>query len=194
MPLRGPMCDCCGARVPQFLNLNEELRFRILRLILEGRTTLATSELRSATRCGPRWAKIWILHRGVPQARFPGPPCAFCNAPLPNSRSRQCLHCKASWHDRQVPSTLVVSPPRRGDLLWTGSIAGTTWDVVFDRLGESEVAERSVWLLAIRSDSGYLEHHWWSPESKTVGGVLPNWQSSDVKSLKAVLIKAGRSS
>lgn len=197
-PRRGPVCDSCGVRVPQFAGLSQEDRFRILKLILEGRQMLATRELRAATGCGLRWAKIWMRHNGEPQPRFPGPPCPFCGAALPNSRSRQCLKCKADWHGRDLALPTSTPSPPCGALLWTGDVTRSTWFVV--SRGRSEpspgdpesVETESVWLLDVSSSDGYSERHSWSPSRRIISGTLPGWQSTDVKALKVVLEDWGR--
>jgi hypothetical protein len=53
----------------------------------------------AATGAPPRFAKIWVIHEGKPQPRFPGPPCPHCGNPLASSRARQCLHCHRDWHN-----------------------------------------------------------------------------------------------
>jgi len=94
-PERGALCRTCKTHVPQFVELSDDDRRRILDLIDEDPLG-AMSELEAVTGCPPRWAKIWVQHRG--DARFKGPPCPECGEPLPSAGSRQCLHCKADWH------------------------------------------------------------------------------------------------
>lgn len=198
LPSRGPACDACGVRIPRFASLTRTDRFRILKLILEGRKMHAMRELRAATGCGLRWAKIWVLHHGEPQPRFPGPPCPSCGAALPSSKSRQCLKCKADWHGQTVAVRSLPPGPPCGALLWTGSAASATWYVLSrgravpdpsdSGLDESE----AVWLLEISSSDGYNEQHWWSPTRQILSGALPGWQSSDIKAVKAALSEKAR--
>lgn len=191
-PRRGPVCDSCGVRIPQFACLGRADRLRILKLILEDRQILAIRELRAATGCGLRWAKIGVLHNGEPQSRFPGPPSPFCGAPLPNSRSRQCLKCKADWHGQDLVLQSQPSPPC-GALLWTGKAAGSTWFIVSKGRSSPAPGNResgateSVWLLDVSSDDGYSAQHWWAPTGQILSSTLPGWQSSDIKALKAAL-------
>ena len=97
-PERGERCEHCGVLIPQFAELHDQDRARILRLIVEGRTILAQQELEACTGAPPRFAKIWVIHSGRPSPRFPGPPCPHCGKPLATSRAKQCLHCHADWH------------------------------------------------------------------------------------------------
>ena len=97
-PERGDKCDLCGVHVPQFAELSDRDRARILKLVLEGRKILAQEELQACTGAPVRFAKIWVNHSGRPNHRFPGPPCPHCGGPLASSRAKQCLHCHANWH------------------------------------------------------------------------------------------------
>jgi hypothetical protein len=94
-PERGVRCDRCKTLVPQFAELLDVDRARIVRLILEGRPVLAQAELEACTGAPPRFAKIWVLHSGRPSPRFLGPPCPLCGKALASSRAKQCLHCHA---------------------------------------------------------------------------------------------------
>ena len=97
-PDRGLKCDSCGVLVPVFAELTDADRARIVGIVTAGQPTLAQAELQACTGAPPRFAKIWVLHSGRPNARFPGPPCPHCGKPLASSRAKQCLHCHADWH------------------------------------------------------------------------------------------------
>ncbi len=97
-PDRGIKCECCGTFVPEFEDFPDAARSRVLALIREERHMLAQAELMAATGAPVRFAKIWVIHGGQGRPRFPGPPCPHCGAPLPSSRSKQCLTCHADWH------------------------------------------------------------------------------------------------
>jgi hypothetical protein len=97
-PDRGLRCDCCGGVVPEFAELTDADRVRIIGLAFRGQHTLAEAELQACTGAPPQFAKIWVLHAGRPNPRFPGPPCPHCGKPLASSRAKQCLHCHIDWH------------------------------------------------------------------------------------------------
>ncbi|WP_313920213.1 hypothetical protein [Tahibacter sp.] len=97
-PRRGLYCPRCNTYIPEFSALSDVDRHRIRRLCLEHRRELAMAELRAATGCSGRWAKIWVIHAGRPGTLFPGPPCPHCGKPLRTARARQCPHCLAQWH------------------------------------------------------------------------------------------------
>lgn len=97
-PPRGPLCHHCGLRIPQFLDLTDTARARVLDLICSNQRIMAMRELQAQTGCSLRWAKLWVVHSGRPLSRRPGPPCPFCGAPLKTSRARLCLHCGRDWH------------------------------------------------------------------------------------------------
>jgi hypothetical protein len=67
-PERGVRCDRCKTLVPQFAELLDADRARIVRLILEGRPVLAQAELEACTGAPPRFAKIWVLHSGTTES------------------------------------------------------------------------------------------------------------------------------
>ena len=69
-PDRGPLCERCRTRIPQFAELTTRDRERVLALIRNKQFTLAMRELGAATGCNRRWAKIWVLHSGRPHPRF----------------------------------------------------------------------------------------------------------------------------
>ncbi len=200
-PPRGPICDCCGVRVPQFADLEERDRARVLQLIRDNRDMVARQELIAATGCSERWAKIWVQHRGRPQPRFPGPPCPFCGVQLPSLQSQQCLHCKADWHLAEVQPVTDVAPPLRGSLVWHGPAGGETWYVFFERLAAPSEIERAetvtllappVWILRFVGSGGSDEERSWSPRERILFGTLSGWSHSDIKALKAALILAGQ--
>lgn len=93
LPQRGLLCHVCGLRVPQFVALKSPLRRRIIWLINQRRPLMAAAELRAAISCPERWARLWVLHKGRPGRRRPGPPCRHCRTPLQHSRSSRCLIC-----------------------------------------------------------------------------------------------------
>jgi hypothetical protein len=97
-PSRGLLCTKCRTRIPQFVELSAADESRVRHLILEGRTTLAIAELRAATHCCERWAKIWVIHSGRPARVVPGPPCPYCGKPLRTATAKQCPHCLRAWH------------------------------------------------------------------------------------------------
>jgi hypothetical protein len=87
------LCDHCAQFIPAMdLAAPEIARIRGLGL------TLARAELIAATGCTEAAAGLWVEHAGVAMAVRPGPPCPFCGASLPTTRSRQCLRCSADWH------------------------------------------------------------------------------------------------
>ena len=107
-PERGPLCERCRTRIPQFAELTTNDRERVSALIRNKQFTHAVRELRAATGCNERWAKIWVLHSGGPHSRFDGPPCPLCGKALASLRAKQCLHCHADWHG--APSSPLVEP------------------------------------------------------------------------------------
>jgi hypothetical protein len=97
-PERGDRCERCGVLIPRFVDLSDADRARIIALILNGQQTLAQEELKACTGAPPRFAKIWAIHSGKADLRYPGPPCPHCGEPLATSRAKQCLHCHRDWH------------------------------------------------------------------------------------------------
>jgi hypothetical protein len=100
-PDRGLLCPNCNTLVPQFAELSEVAKENLLELIQKNEHMLAMAELQLLTSCPERWAKIWVLHSGIPgkpRDRFAGLPCPHCGQPLYSAKSRQCPHCFASWH------------------------------------------------------------------------------------------------
>lgn len=97
-PERGVPCERCGVLVPQFADLQDVDRARILKLVTSGQMTLAQEEVKACTGAPERFAKIWVIHAGWPRPRSPGPPCPHCGMPLATSRAKQCLHCHRDWH------------------------------------------------------------------------------------------------
>jgi hypothetical protein len=84
-PTRGQLCHHCGLRIPEFAELNDAGRSRVLYLIRNNRRIMAIRELQSITGCSLLWAKLWVHHAGRPEALHPGPPCPFCGEPLRTS-------------------------------------------------------------------------------------------------------------
>ena len=97
-PTRGQLCHHCGLHIPEFAELNNAGRRRVLELIRDQRRIMAIRELQTITGCSLRWAKLWVHHAGRPLALHPGPPCPFCGNPLKTSRAQLCLHCGQDWH------------------------------------------------------------------------------------------------
>jgi hypothetical protein len=98
-PTRGQLCHHCGLRIPEFAELNDAGRSRVLYLIRNNRRIMAIRELQSITGCSLLWAKLWVHHAGRPEALHPGPPCPFCGEPLRTSRAQLCVHCGRDWRD-----------------------------------------------------------------------------------------------
>lgn len=141
-PDRGERCGRCGVLVPQFADLTVGDRGRIVHLIIEGRKMLAQRELMAATDAPPRFAKIWVLHEGCPQPRFPGPSCPYCGEPLASSRTRQCLHCHRDWHGAKeavVPAWGGITRARMMDaVLQECPSFASQWSEFLDEWSETE--------------------------------------------------------
>ena len=104
-PERGPMCPKCGTRIPQFVELTGAVEAMLRDLIDRGKKVEATFKLREATGCSLRWAKIWVIHGGVPNTTGePKVPCPHCGEPLRTAQSKQCRFCKREWHSDRVKS------------------------------------------------------------------------------------------
>jgi len=108
LPQRGPVCPKCGVHVPQFDELSDSEAARIQQLITDQRRAMATQELRSATGCPLTWAKIWVFHRGRPDAVGTSAPCPYCGKPLVTALAKQCRYCLMDWHDPQKPKKLTA--------------------------------------------------------------------------------------
>jgi len=93
-----PVCDHCGARIPQFAGLSESDAARVRQLIREMKPQQAARELAHFVGCDPRLARLWVEHRGSPLQVRPGPPCPSCGEPVATSMAKQCLKCGADWH------------------------------------------------------------------------------------------------
>ena len=102
-PDRGPVCPKCRTHIPQFVDLTSELEATLRGLIDRGEKVAATLQLREVTGCSLRWAKIWVIHGGVPNTLSePVSPCPYCGEPLRTAQSRQCRFCKRDWHSGSV--------------------------------------------------------------------------------------------
>jgi hypothetical protein len=191
-PNRGPVCEHCKQHVPQFADLTHAQHMHVLELIRNNHSSKAMAELSRATACDRRWSKIWVLHHGQPQPRFPGPPCPNCGAPLPSSNSQQCLSCSADWHGMMRPA-LEPTPPARGSLLWSGFAGTTVRYVVFDSLRIERVAPsdapRSSWVLLLATAERWDGEVVWCPSRMAFETALPGWESEGVQALEMVLIR-----
>jgi hypothetical protein len=98
-PERSLLCHECQTRIPQFADLSERDETRIRSLILQGRKVMAIAELRAATGCGLRWAKIWVIHSGRPNPSKETAQCPYCGEPLRTSLAKQCRFCRRDWHN-----------------------------------------------------------------------------------------------
>jgi len=106
-PERGLVCHRCKVTIPQFKDLSERDESRIRQTIRENRRMMAMAELRAATGCSLRWAKIWVSHEGRPKALEDlTAPCPYCGMPLRTSLAKQCRHCLRDWHDGDNVRTL----------------------------------------------------------------------------------------
>ena len=107
LPKRGPVCPKCGQHIPQFADLGEPMRFRLLQLIGQNQRLLATQELRAVTGCPLSWAKLWTAHWGRPDALGTTAPCPYCGKPLVTALAKQCRYCLMDWHEPQHPKKLA---------------------------------------------------------------------------------------
>jgi len=106
---RGVLCPKCNAHIPQFADLKESDRGRILNLITQQRPTMAMQELRAATGCSIPWAKLWVTHRGRPEwDPEQTAPCPYCGQTLRTPVAKQCRHCRMDWHDVENPIRMVA--------------------------------------------------------------------------------------
>jgi hypothetical protein len=98
-PERGLLCHRCKTVIPQFKDLSEHAESRIRQMIRENRHMMAIAELRDATGCPLRWAKIWVYHEGRPKPfENETAPCPYCGKPLRTSLAKQCRYCGRDWH------------------------------------------------------------------------------------------------
>jgi hypothetical protein len=101
-PERGLFCPRCRTVIPQFKDLSEHDESHIRQMIREDRRMMAIAELRDATGCPLRWAKIWVYHEGRPKPlENETAPCPYCGMPLRTSLAKQCRHCRRDWHDAE---------------------------------------------------------------------------------------------
>lgn len=100
-PLRGIVCPRCNTRIPEFADLSEADAAAIRLLKANRQPGPAQEKLRAVTGCGERWAKIWVIHDGLPGKLFAGPLCPYCRKPLRTARAKQCSQCLADWHHQE---------------------------------------------------------------------------------------------
>ena len=99
-PEHGLLCHRCKTKIPQFKDLSERDESRIRQMIHENRRMMAVAELRAATGCALRWAKIWVSHEGRPKPlENKIGSCPYCGMPLRTSLAKQCGYCRRDWHD-----------------------------------------------------------------------------------------------
>lgn len=111
MPERGPLCVCCGAKIPQFADLTQADESRVRHLISQNRPLMAMQELRTATGCSVLWAKIWVNHDGCPKLpNYRESPCPYCGKGLRTVYAKQCRHCRRDWHDPEHLRSLDDNP------------------------------------------------------------------------------------
>ena len=102
-PDRGPICPKCNTRIPQFADLSDHDAYRVRSLIRHDQKALAMDELMAASGCSERFAKIWVIHSGVPNVIGTTAPCPYCNGALKTALAKQCPHCYMNWHDPDNP-------------------------------------------------------------------------------------------
>jgi len=96
-PDRGDPCPRCGNLIPRF-DVSPEILAHLVSPTWEDQALDPMEELRKYTGAPLMFAKIWLIHRGQPQPRYPKLPCRSCGNPLPSERSKQCLLCHSDWH------------------------------------------------------------------------------------------------
>ncbi|WP_411825462.1 hypothetical protein [Luteolibacter sp. AS25] len=114
-PDRGPLCLGCNTRIPEFAELTESEATRIRELIAEDEKAFAMSELESATGCSTRFAKIWVIHSGIPDLVGDTAPCPYCGGDLITAKAQQCQHCYMDWHDPKRPYNLRTKKPNKSE-------------------------------------------------------------------------------
>lgn len=109
-PDRGPLCPCCGIRIPVFADISPDTEREIRKFDFSAQKRA----VRKMTGCSIGWAKIWVLHPDGPRQRVMGPPCPYCGKELFTTQTKQCLQCGWDWHDPSHPVRHVVKklPPR----------------------------------------------------------------------------------
>jgi hypothetical protein len=113
-PSRGEWCPCCNVVIPDFADLTEKDKSRILSLIRDNRMIAAIAELKNATGCPLSWAKIWVHHGGKANAARSTAPCPYCGKPLKTALAKQCPHCNMDWHNPDKPKRLGAIPSTPG--------------------------------------------------------------------------------
>jgi hypothetical protein len=68
-PSEGLYCNKCMMYIPVFINMSDRQVKRIKELVKCGRNHAAFDELMIITGCGPLWARIWLIHMGLPYNR-----------------------------------------------------------------------------------------------------------------------------
>lgn len=106
LPKRGPVCPKCEQHIPQFADLSDLDKHRLITLIFQDQKSLAMQELKAATDCPASWAKLWVTHSGHPDAIGTSAPCPYCGKRLKTALAKQCHHCNMDWHDPKNPKRL----------------------------------------------------------------------------------------
>ncbi len=91
----GPVCGCCGQRIPQFRSLSAADAKRILAL----RAPAAEQALRKLVGCTRGEAMRWVRHGGKALPWPSGRICQFCAGFLRSATAKQCFTCGIDWHD-----------------------------------------------------------------------------------------------
>lgn len=103
LPVRGPVCEKCGAHIPSFADVPPEAEKRIRQLIREGRASMAQRELVTAIGCPERWAELWVSHSG--RAHHAGEKlCWHCGREVEPELGDRCPRCHVEWFDPAHPA------------------------------------------------------------------------------------------